>query len=101
MLAALGVAVAFLISYVVYHYNAGSTRFAGPGWIRPVYFFILITHVILAAAVLPMAVATARLGLKNRIESHRKIAWWTFPIWIYVSITGLLVYALLYHLYPS
>jgi putative membrane protein len=100
MLSALGVAVLFLTSYVIYHYNAGSTRFTGTGLIRRVYFFILITHLVLAAAVLPLAVVTARRGLKGRIDAHKKIARWTLPIWIYVSVTGLLVYAFLYHAYP-
>lgn len=101
MLAALGTAALFLISYVIYHYGAGATPFAGRGWIRPVYFFVLATHTVLAAAVLPMAVVTARRGLLRRIEKHRALARWTLPVWIYVSVTGLLVYALLYHLHPA
>jgi len=101
MLSALAVAVLFLISYVIYHYHAGSTRFMGTGIVRPVYFFILTTHVVLAAAIVPLAAFTARLGLKNQIERHKRIARWTLPIWIYVSVTGLLVYAFLYRLYPS
>jgi len=98
MLAALGVSTLFLISYLVYHYHAGSVPFTGTGWIRPVYFAILITHIILAAAILPMALVTAGRALRGRIEPHRRIARWTWPIWMYVSVTGVVIYVMLYQM---
>lgn len=91
----------FLVSYLMYHYHAGSTPFTGRGWVRPVYFAILITHVVLAAAILPLAVVTLSRALRGRFEKHRRIARWTFPIWLYVSVTGIVVYVMLYHLYPA
>jgi putative membrane protein len=96
MLSALGAATLFLISYVIYHSQAGSTKFTGEGWVRPVYFFILITHIVLAAGIVPLAIVTARRGVRNDVERHRRIARWTLPIWIYVSVTGLLVYGFIY-----
>ncbi len=96
MLAAFGVSVLFLICYVVYHAQVGSVRFTRQGIVRPVYFTILITHVILAAAVPPLAVLTLSRGLQARYSKHRTIARWTLPIWLYVSVTGVLVYVLLY-----
>jgi putative membrane protein len=98
MLAALCVSAAFLVSYVIYHYYAGSVSFTGQGWLRPVYFFILITHIILAIAIVPMVLRTTFLGLRGRFDSHVAIARWTFPIWMYVSVTGVVVYLMLYHL---
>lgn len=98
MVAALVVSLAFLTSYVIYHYHAGSVPFRGEGWIRPVYFSILITHVILAAVILPMVVRTAYLGLSARFDKHVRIARWTFPLWLYVSITGVVVYWMLYQM---
>jgi putative membrane protein len=86
----------FLICYLVYHANVGSVRFTRPGLVRPLYFTILITHVTLAAAVLPLAIITLSRGLKARYPQHRRIARWTFPVWLYVSVTGVLVYVLLY-----
>jgi putative membrane protein len=86
----------FLICYLIYHAQVGSVRFTREGFVRPVYFTILITHVTLAAAVLPLAIITLTRGLKGRYPRHRAIARWTFPIWLYVSITGVLVYVLLY-----
>lgn len=98
MIAALVVSTAFLTSYVIYHYHAGSVSFQGQGWIRPVYFLILLTHVILAIVILPMVLRTAYLGLSNRFDKHVRIARWTFPIWLYVSVTGVLVYLMLYQM---
>jgi uncharacterized membrane protein YozB (DUF420 family) len=86
----------FLVSYLTYHAQVGSVRFARQGFVRPLYFSILITHVTLAALVLPLAIVTLSRGLKARYARHRAIARWTFPIWIYVSVTGVLVYVLLY-----
>lgn len=96
MLAAFAVSVIFLVSYVVYHANAGSRPFTGQGPIRAVYFFILVTHVILAAAVPVLALVTLVRGLRARYERHVAIARWTLPIWLYVSVTGVVVYWMLY-----
>ena len=98
MLAAFGVSILFLICYVIYHAQVGSVKFQGQGWLRPVYFTILITHVILAATVPVFAVITLRRALKGDFAKHRKIARITYPIWLYVSITGVIVYLMLYHL---
>jgi uncharacterized membrane protein YozB (DUF420 family) len=99
MLGAFGSSTLFLISYLIYHANAGSRPFTGQGPIRHVYFAILISHVILAAAILPMAISTLSRGLRGRYAEHKRIAKWTFPTWMYVSITGVLVYLMLYRLY--
>lgn len=96
MLAAFAASSLFLISYVFYHAQVGSVRFTRQGFVRPLYFTILITHVTLAAVVLPMALVTLSRGLNGRFRQHRAIARWTFPIWLYVSVTGVLVYVLLY-----
>jgi uncharacterized membrane protein YozB (DUF420 family) len=101
MLAAVGCSTLFLISYLIYHYQVGSVRFQGQGWIRSVYFTILITHTILAAAVVPLALITLTRALRERFDSHRRIARWTLPIWLYVSVTGVVVYWMLYWLVPS
>jgi uncharacterized membrane protein YozB (DUF420 family) len=101
MLSAVLVSVLFMISYLVYHSAVGNVQFAGTGPIRPVYFSILITHVILAALIVPLVLTTLTLGLKGRFQLHRRFARWTFPIWIYVSISGVLVYLLAFHIYPS
>ena len=100
MIAAAATSAVFLASYLTYHAKVGSVHFAGQGVIRPVYFAILISHTVLAAAVLPLALRTLYLGLKRRDEKHRRIARWTYPIWLYVSVTGVVVYVLLYRLYP-
>ena len=96
MIAAFIASSLFLVCYVVYHAQVGSVRFTRQGFVRPLYFTILITHVTLAAAVLPLAILTLSRGLKSRYPEHRRIARWTFPIWMYVSVTGVLVYVLLY-----
>ena len=96
MIAAFATSSVFLICYLVYHAQVGSVRFTREGFVRPLYFTILITHVTLAASVLPLAVITMTRGLKGRFARHRAIARWTFPIWMYVSVTGVLVYVLLY-----
>jgi len=96
---ALVLSVAFLTSYVIYHYQMGTTVFLGTGWIRPVYFSILLTHLVLAALVPPLAVVTASFAFRNQLDRHRKIARWTLPIWLYVSITGVIIYWLLNHAY--
>jgi putative membrane protein len=99
MLSALTVSCLFLISYVVYHARYGSVKFQGQGFARPVYFFILITHVVLAAAIVPLVFVTARRALRSDFARHRKIARWTYPLWLYVSVTGVVVYFMLYHWY--
>jgi uncharacterized membrane protein YozB (DUF420 family) len=96
MLAAFAVSAVFLACYLFYHYHAGSVRFTRQGLVRPIYFTILITHIVLAAAVLPLALVTLSRGLQARYQRHRAIARWTLPIWLYVSVTGVLVYVLLY-----
>ena len=96
MIAAFVTSSLFLICYLIYHAQVGSVRFTRQGFVRPLYFTILITHVTLAAAVLPLAIVTLTRGLKGRYPRHRAIARWTFPIWLYVSVTGVLVYVLLY-----
>ena len=98
MLSAFGCSTLFLISYLVYHYQVGSVPFKSQGWIRTVYFTILITHTILAAAVVPLALMTLSRALKGRFAAHRRIARWTFPVWLYVSVTGVVVYVMLYKL---
>ena len=99
MLLALATSALFLISYVVYHANAGSVPFRGTGAIRLVYFAVLIPHVILAATILPLALLTATRGLRGDYGRHVRIARWTLPLWLYVSVTGVVVYLMLYHLY--
>ena len=96
MIGAFIMSALFLVSYVVYHAQVGSVRFTRQGFVRPLYFTILITHVTLAAAVLPLAIVTLTRGLNGRFQAHRTIARWTLPIWLYVSVTGVLVYVLLY-----
>ena len=97
MVAALGVSSLFLTSYLTYHYNVGNIRFTKEGWIRNVYFPLLISHTILAAVILPMVLRTAFLAFKGRFRNHVRIAKWTFPAWMYVSVTGVVVYLMLYH----
>ena len=99
MLLAFGCSTVFLISYVVYHVRVGAVYFQGRGWIRPAYFALLGTHTVLAIAILPLAIITLSRALTNRFDRHRRIARWTLPIWLYVSVTGVVVYVLLYHLY--
>jgi putative membrane protein len=96
MIAAFVTSSLFLVCYLVYHAQVGSVPFPRQGFVRPLYFAILITHVTLAATVPPLAIVTLSRGLKGRYPQHRRIARWTFPIWLYVSVTGVLVYVLLY-----
>lgn len=98
MISAFCVSIAFLICYLIYHAHVGSVPFKKTGALRPLYFTILISHTILAATVPFLAVITLRRGLKNRIPAHRAIARWTYPIWLYVSVTGVVVYLMLYKL---
>jgi len=96
MIGAFAASSLFLVCYVIYHAQVGSVRFTRQGFVRPLYFTILITHVTLAAVVLPLAIVTLSRGLSSRYPQHRRVARWTFPIWLYVSVTGVLVYVLLY-----
>jgi uncharacterized membrane protein YozB (DUF420 family) len=98
MLAAFATSVLFLCSYLVYHYSVGSVRFQRTGAIRTVYLSILLTHTVLAAAVPPLAIVTLSRGLRERYDKHRKIARWTLPVWLYVSVTGVVVYWMLYRM---
>lgn len=107
MIAAFVTSALFLVSYLTYHYQIsyvtkrGPTVFRDPAWFRPAYLVILLTHTVLAAAVVPMVLVSLWRGLKGRYESHRKIARWTWPVWIYVSVTGVLIYLLLYQIFPQ
>ncbi len=98
MLAAFVVSCAFLVNYLIYHYEVGTVRFRGTGAIRAVYLGILGTHTVLAAAVPVLAILTLSRGLGGKYDRHRRIARWTLPLWLYVSVTGVLVYAMLYHM---
>jgi putative membrane protein len=98
MLAAFAASCLFLVFYVIYHAQAGSRPFLGQGPIRYVYFTILITHVVLAAGIVPMALVTLRRGLMRDDVRHRRLARWTWPLWMYVSVTGVVIYLMLYHL---
>src|SRR5437588_11134607 len=100
-LSALAASVLFLISYIVYHAHHGTTRFAGQGIARPIYFTILTTHTFLAVLIVPFVILTLRRALRGDFLRHRAIARWTLPMWMYVSVTGVIVYLMLYQLYPS
>lgn len=99
MIAAFVCSAAFLVFYIYYHVHVGVVRFTGQGWIRPVYFALLTTHTILAVAILPLAILTLARALQGRFDRHRRIARWTLPLWLYVSVTGVIIYWLLYRLY--
>lgn len=101
MLAACTSSTLFLVSYLVYHYQVGSVAFKGQGAVRTLYFTILLTHTILAVVVVPMALITLIRALRSKFDAHRRIARWTLPIWLYVSVTGVVVYWMLYWLIPS
>jgi len=101
MIAAVSTSALFLVSYLTYHAQAGSVRFQGQGWVRPVYFAILLTHTVLAAAIVPMVLVTLARGLRGNFDRHRAIARWTYPVWLYVSVTGVVIYVMLYHLYRA
>jgi uncharacterized membrane protein YozB (DUF420 family) len=99
MLTALGTSCLFLVSYLYYHYHVGSVHFRGTGWTRPLYFTILISHTILAAVIVPMVIVTLTRALREQFGRHRAIARWTFPVWLYVSVTGVIVYLMLYQIF--
>lgn len=100
MLAALAVSAMFLVSYLIYHFNAGLAKFGGEGVVRPIYFSILILHVIAAVAITPLVPVTVFRALSGRYDRHRKIARWTWPLWMYVAVSGVVVYVMAVHLYP-
>lgn len=99
MAAAVGVSALFLVSYLVYHFTAPVFVFSGEGWVVPVYYAMLVSHVVLAAVATPMILLTAWRGASGRLERHRPLARWTWPVWLYVAVTGVLIYAMLYHVY--
>ena len=101
MVGALTASALFLTSYLIYHYNAGRTSFPNPHWFRTTYLVILLTHTVLAVAILPMVFMTVYRAIRGQWESHRRIARWTWPVWMYVSVTGVLIYLLLYQIFPQ
>ncbi len=101
MLAAFVTSIVFLASYLTYHLQVGTTRFPGQGWARPVYFAILGTHTVLAALIPPLAIVTLTYAVRARFTGHVRLARWTFPTWLYVSVTGVVIYVMLYRLYPA
>jgi uncharacterized membrane protein YozB (DUF420 family) len=101
LIAALFTSTIFLASYLTYHYYHGSTRFTGQGLARPVYFTILISHTILATAIVPFVGVTLYRAARGQFAKHMRIARWTFPMWLYVSVTGVVVYLMLYRIYPA
>jgi uncharacterized membrane protein YozB (DUF420 family) len=100
MIAAMTASAVFLGCYLFFHFEVGNIRFLGQGWSRPVYFAILIPHVTLAVVIVHLAIITLRRGLKARYDRHRAIARWTLPLWMYVSVTGVIVYFMLYQWFP-
>ncbi len=101
MITALISSSVFLTSYLYYHWHVGSVHFQGQGWLRPVYFTILISHTFLAAVIVPMIIITLSRALRERFDRHRAIARWTYPLWLYVSVTGVVVYLMLYRLFTG
>ena len=99
MLTAVATSTLFFISYLYYHYHVGSVHFPGQGWPRRIYFAILISHTILAAAIVPLVIITLSRALRERFDRHRAIARWTYPLWLYVSVTGVVIYFMLYRLF--
>ncbi len=102
MIAALVTSVVFLASYLTYHFTVKAvTRFVEPAWFRPIYLTILLTHTVLAAVIVPMVIMTTVRALKERFDAHKRIARWTWPLWMYVSVTGVIIYLLLYQIFPQ
>ncbi len=101
MVAALCTSALFLVSYLYYHWQVGTVKFQGQGFVRPVYYFILITHTVLAAVLAPMVIVTVYRAFKENFEKHKAIARWTLPVWLYVSVTGVTVYVMLYHVWAG
>jgi uncharacterized membrane protein YozB (DUF420 family) len=101
MIGALTVSVAFLVTYLIYHFNSGLAKFGGEGIIRPIYFTLLITHVAFAAVITPLVPITVYRALKGRFERHKRIARWTWPLWMFVAVSGVVVYVMAVQLYPD
>jgi uncharacterized membrane protein YozB (DUF420 family) len=101
MIGALITSTLFLVSYLYYHAHAGRTVFKNPEWFKPIYLVILLTHTVLAAVIVPLIILTVIPALRQRFERHRKIARWTWPLWMYVSVTGVVIYLLLYQIFPQ
>jgi uncharacterized membrane protein YozB (DUF420 family) len=101
MIAAFVTSTLFLVSYLYYHAHAKTTHFADPPWFRPIYLTILLTHTILAMVIVPMVLITLSRALKQRFDRHKAIARWTLPIWLYVSVTGVVIYLILYQIFPQ
>ncbi|MEO6034752.1 MAG: DUF420 domain-containing protein [Verrucomicrobiota bacterium] len=101
MIAAFCTSTLFLTSYLVYHFNVGRTTFRDPQWFRPIYLALLLTHTVLAVVIVPMILITLSRALKARYELHKKFARWTWPLWMYVSVTGVLIYFFLYRIFPQ
>jgi len=101
MIAAVITSTVFLGCYLYYHAHVGSVHFPGQGWVRPVYFTLLISHTILAATVVPLVLISLGAALRGRFDRHRRVARWAFPIWLYVSVTGVVVYVMLYQIYGA
>ncbi len=101
MLGAVVTSTLFLVSYLVYHYQAGRTVFKDPTWFRPIYLAILLTHTVLAAVIVPLVMVTLFRALRGHFDRHKRIARWTWPVWMYVSVTGVVIYLLLYQIFPQ
>jgi uncharacterized membrane protein YozB (DUF420 family) len=101
MLAAVTCSLFFLTSYLIYHAHVGTTRFTNPAWFRKIYIPLLVSHTILAATIVPLIIITLTRAFRERFDKHRKIARWTWPLWMYVSITGVMIYFILYWIYPQ
>jgi uncharacterized membrane protein YozB (DUF420 family) len=101
MISAFGVSSVFLVSYLLYHYRVGHVTFHGQGWIRPVYFVLLTSHTVLAVVIVPMILVTLRRAWIGKFDRHRVIARWTLPLWFYVSVTGVIVYLMVYQFYET
>jgi putative membrane protein len=101
MIGALICSTLFLTFYLIYHYNAGRTVFKDPAWFRPIYLTLLLTHTVLAVVIVPMVIITVSRALKRNYELHKRIARWTWPLWMYVSVTGVVIYLLLYQIFPQ
>jgi putative membrane protein len=101
MLGAVASSTLFLACYIYYHLHAGRTVFKDPAWFRPIYLTLLLTHTVLAVAIVPMVIVTLIRALRRRFDQHKRIARWTLPLWLYVSVTGVLIYFLLYQIFPQ
>jgi len=101
MITAIVTSSLFLVSYLYYHWHVGSVRFQGQGWSRPLYFTILTSHTLLAITIVPLVIVTLSRALRERFDRHRAIARWTYPLWLYVSVTGVVIYFMLYHLFAA